>query len=92
MNSFLGLREKEVINAIDGKRLGVICDLEIEECQGRITAIVLPGPCKFFGLIRGDRDYVIPWNRIRKIGKDVILVDVDDACLRTPYDWKNNSV
>ncbi len=81
MISFCGLREKEVINTIDGQCFGTIIDLEIDP-GGQIAAIILPGPSKLFGLIKGDRDYVIPWDRIRKIGKDVILVDIDDKCLK----------
>ena len=82
MMSFLELRDKEVVNAADGMRMGTIIDMEIEQVSGRIIAIVLPGPCRFFGLIKGERDFVIPWNQIRKIGRDVILVDIDEQCLR----------
>ena len=85
MISFCGLKEKEVINTVDGRCFGVIIDVEIDT-EGRITAIVLPGPSRLFGLVRGEKDYVIPWERIRKIGKDVILVDIDDRCLRRTLD------
>ncbi|NLJ40003.1 MAG: YlmC/YmxH family sporulation protein [Clostridiales bacterium] len=70
-------RQKEIINIRDGKRLGTIIDMEFDLNAGRITAIVVPGPSKFMGLLKGDRDYVIPWDRIKKMGDDVILVDVD---------------
>ena len=76
------LREREVVNILDGKRLGLASDLESEAETGRIKAIVVPGPGKFLWLFGKSEDFVIPWERIKKIGVDVILVDapnyVDD--------------
>ena len=70
------LRTREVVNIIDGKRLGAINDLEVDLSTGRVTAIVVPGEGRLFGIFGREEDYVIPWDRIRKIGSDVILVDV----------------
>lgn len=72
------LKTLEVINVIDGRRLGVICDLDINLEEGSIRAIVVPGSGKVFGLFGGDRDYVIPWEKIVKIGVDTILVEVEN--------------
>jgi YlmC/YmxH family sporulation protein len=70
-------RQKEVINIRDGRRLGVIIDMEFDLSQGRITAIIVPGSNRFLGILKSDDDIVIPWNHIKKIGDDVILVDID---------------
>lgn len=67
---------KEVIDIESGRRLGELIDVEIDEETGRITAIVVPGESKLFGLISGTGDVVIPWAQIRKIGPDCILVEV----------------
>lgn len=67
---------KEVIDIESGRRLGELIDVEIDEETGRITAIVVPGENKLFGLIGGAGDVVIPWAQIRKIGPDCILVQV----------------
>ncbi len=72
--TYTALREKEVINLCDGRRLGFVCDLEL--CDGRITAIVVPGEGALFGFGRCAR-IVIPWERIETIGSDAILVRVD---------------
>jgi YlmC/YmxH family sporulation protein len=76
------LREREVVNVIDGRRLGLASDLEIEIETGRIKAIVVPGPGKFLKLFGKSEEFVIPWEWIKKIGVDVILVEaknyVDD--------------
>lgn len=69
------LKLKEVINVIDGKRLGNITDIEIDVETGRLTAIVVPGVGKFLGLFGRNDDVIIPWDKIKKIGMDVILVE-----------------
>ena len=75
--TFSELRRKEIINVCDGARLGGICDLELDDCTGQITAIIVPGPSRFFGLFRGSEEIVIPFCKIQKIGDDVILVQAD---------------
>jgi YlmC/YmxH family sporulation protein len=69
---------KDVVNISDGKKLGTVCDLEIDLKHGRVDAIVCPGPGKFFGFLSNGQDLVIPWRNIVKIGADVILVRLDD--------------
>jgi len=70
------LRTREVVNIIDGKRLGAINDVEIDLASGRIVSLIVPGEGRLFGIFGRDEEYVIPWDRIRKIGADVILVEV----------------
>lgn len=70
-------RQKEVINIQDGRRLGTIIDMEFNLHEGRITAIVVPGASRWLGLVKSEDDLVIPWEKIKKIGDDVILVDVE---------------
>lgn len=69
------LKQKQVINVIDGKVLGGITDIEIDVVSGKLTAIVVPGSGKFLGLFGRSEDVVIPWEKISKIGFDVILVE-----------------
>ena len=72
------LRQKDVINTRDGRSLGKVMDIEFCLCDGRITAIVVPGEFRFGHILRGERaGIVIPWEMICKIGDDVILVDVE---------------
>ncbi|HBM79242.1 MAG TPA: YlmC/YmxH family sporulation protein [Clostridiaceae bacterium] len=72
------IREREVINIRDGGKIGIVSDVEIDFEQGKITSIIIPGPGKFIGLFGKDNDIIIPWDKIRKIGADVILVDLDE--------------
>ena len=83
------LQCKEVICVNDGMRLGYISDVLVEVPGGEICAVVVPGPCRFLGLVGRSEDYVIPWKNICRIGPDIILVDIKpDACRRprpTPF-------
>ncbi|HHV13136.1 MAG TPA: YlmC/YmxH family sporulation protein [Clostridiales bacterium] len=73
----LELREKEVINCRDCVRLGYVCDIEFDICTCHITHIIIPGPCRIWGILGRDHEYVIPCSCIKQIGADVIIVDVD---------------
>ena len=70
------LKEKEVINVCDGRRLGFVEDVEFDLCSGCITHIIVPGPCKFLGFIGREEEYVIGLCHICQVGCDLILVEV----------------
>ncbi|MCL2563634.1 MAG: YlmC/YmxH family sporulation protein [Oscillospiraceae bacterium] len=71
------LRYKEIINLQNGNRLGFVYDAEITMPEGQVTALIVPGPARFFGLFGRGEDMVIPWEKISKIGADIILVEID---------------
>ena len=57
------LKEKEVINICDGKKLGYICDLTLDLCSGRILTIIVPGDMRVFSLKKPEL-VSIPWCNI----------------------------
>lgn len=69
------LRDKEVINVCDGKRLGYICDVEINAATGCVTAIVVLFDCRVLGFGKCE-ELVIPWDKIQCFGEDAVLVAV----------------
>ncbi|MDD4600950.1 hypothetical protein SDC9_06173 [bioreactor metagenome] len=75
------LSGKEVINLGDGARLGVIddCELTIEAGTGRIQALVLPGRGGLLSVFGDNRASTIPWRSIKRIGDDVIIVDLNNT-------------
>ena len=75
---------KEVICVSDGRRLGFISDVEVEIPCGNVLAIVVPGPCRIFGILGRNDDYVIPWRCIKRIGPDIVLVDIKPEECRFP--------
>lgn len=72
------LRMREVINVMNGKRLGLIKDIEIDLEAGRIKSVVLPGNGKVLGFFGKSDEVVVPWQKIKKLGMDVILVELAD--------------
>lgn len=75
------LRMREVINIADGRRLGMIKDIDVNLQEGRIDAIILPGLSggKFLGFLGKEEEIIIPWDKIKKIGMDVILVEFNNS-------------
>lgn len=71
-------REKEVINCCDCKRLGCVVDIEFDCSCGQIEYIIVPGPGKICGFLGTDSEYVIPFSCIKKIGPDIILVEIKE--------------
>jgi len=69
------IRGKEVIDICTGIRLGFPVDVEVNAETGHLVAIVVPGPCKYFGVFGRGEDIIIPWRCIRRIGDDLILVE-----------------
>ncbi len=89
---FSDLRCKEVINICDGARLGYVCDLELELPQGQVLALVVPGPSRFFGLFGRECNYLVPWACIKRMGEDIILVDVVPEQIRQPRDKREKKI
>lgn len=76
------LKQKTVVNIIEGTQLGYISDLEIDECTGKIRSLIVPAELGFKSLLH-NRCYIIPWCNIVKIGDDIILVEVDLNLIQT---------
>lgn len=71
------LKQKEVINSEDCQRLGCVSDVEIDLITGKITHLIVPGPCKIWGVLGRDKEYIIDFEAVIKVGTDVILVKID---------------
>ena len=82
------LQCKEVVNLCDGCRLGYVSDVVVDICSGRLVALVVPGKNAMFSWITKEEDYVIPWDKIEKIGDDIILVRFDKQQTQEKCDCK----
>lgn len=71
------LAGKEIIDIDQGIRLGIIndTDLVIDTDAGRVVAIIIPSRGGWWA----RRELEIPWHGIRKIGVDLIIVDLSTA-------------
>jgi len=63
----------------DGRRLGFVKDVEFSLESGKILSVILPGPWSFFRFFGREAEIVIPWRDIRKIGEEIILVDIRES-------------
>ena len=73
----LDFKHKEVINICDGKRLGYVQDVCADLETGKITSIIVPGGTnKLMNLFSNVNDIIIPWERIRCISEELILVEI----------------
>ena len=73
----LDFKHKEVVNINNGKRLGFVQDVCADLQSGNITSIIVPGSNKIFNVFSGANDIVIPWQQIKCIGDEIILVEID---------------
>lgn len=71
------MKQREVINCKDCKRLGFVSDLIFDSCSGRVESLIVPGPGRLFGCFCSGKEYIIPFCHIVRIGPDIILVDID---------------
>lgn len=72
------LMNKDIIDINTGKKLGNMIDIEVNLGEGKIEGFILPGEGKGFRLFSKDIEIFIPWKAVKKIGSDVILVNVDE--------------
>jgi YlmC/YmxH family sporulation protein len=87
LNELVG---KEMVNIYDGMRMGTVgdSDMVIDEESGQIVSIILPNKGNAFNFWTDRQKLVIPWEAVKKIGREVIVVDLDSTHMRL----KNNSI
>ena len=75
---------KRIINIFDGEILGLVgdADLVVDPADGTIEEIVIPRraeqPFSERRRFIGDRRLLpIPWDKVCKVGSEVIVVDID---------------
>lgn len=69
------LQNKTVVNLIDGKNIGNIIDLSVDD-NGKTTGLVVEKHKFIISYFTNRKEIVIKWEQIEKIGEDVILVKV----------------
>jgi len=66
------LQEKDIVNIINGKNLGKIIDVTVE--NGKMYNLIIESKKNFFNFLNNREEITIRWENIEKIGEDVILV------------------
>jgi len=72
---------KEIVNICNGARLGVVeesaMDIDVE--SGEVRSIILPRKNNIINLWFDKQKLIIPWEAVRKIGSEVIIVELDQT-------------
>lgn len=82
------LAGKEIINLHNGAKLGLVGDADLDiSFNGSVEAIILTSRGGFSGFwgSKGDRDrenLVIPWQTVKKVGSEVIIIDLQNRSER----------
>jgi len=71
------LRQMEIIDVNSGSKMGYIKDLKVDCDDYRIISIILPTQKSSW--FNKNNSIEIPWEKVKKIGVDVILVDGSDV-------------
>ncbi len=69
------LQDKDIVNVQDGSKIGNIIDVIIDH-DGNMQSLIVQ-KSKFFSNLFSSKDELeIKWEHIKKIGEDVILVNI----------------
>lgn len=77
------LAGKEIVNLHDGAKLGTIGESDIKiNNKGNIEAIIISARAGYVWFLgknssRENDSIIIPWQAVKKIGNEVIIVDID---------------
>ena len=67
------LQSKDIVNVIDGRNIGNIIDVKVDEKNGTIISLIVESKGKFMSFNKNE-DTEVRWQNIERIGEDVILV------------------
>lgn len=85
-SSFIELRCKEVVNILDGRKLGHIVDMVFDLGCARVLGFIVPGEKTGWNLFKSADQLFIPYGCIVRIGEDAILVEFQSQGVPTnPY-------
>ena len=75
------IRSMEVVDVSTGSKLGYVRDYKIDLSTIRVVSLFLPSNSK--GWFSREEDIEIPWEKVVKIGVDVLIVDASGIQLPT---------
>lgn len=70
------LQSKDIVSIKDGKKIGRIIDVEINEVDGKIIYLIVEPKQLIRSFVGSGKEASIFFKSITKIGEDVILVDL----------------
>ncbi|MBU3100395.1 MULTISPECIES: YlmC/YmxH family sporulation protein [Clostridium] len=73
------LRQMEIIDINSGSKMGYIKDLKVDCDDYKIISILMPTQKSSW--FNKNNSIEIPWEKVKKVGVDVILVDGSDLIM-----------
>lgn len=70
------LQRKDIVNINDGRIIGRIIDAEINDKDGSLESLIIEKSKYMRSLFSSDSDVTIKFEQIKKLGSDVILVEL----------------
>ena len=70
------LQKKDIINIKDGKKIGKIIDVEFDPSNGYMIRFVIESSHFVKNLFSSNEEIYIKFTQIKKMGEDVILIDI----------------
>lgn len=71
------LQNKDIVNTMDGRNVGNIIDVKINQISGSIVSLVVEPNKKMLSFMNRGVEEEISWKNIERIGEDVILVRLE---------------
>lgn len=69
------LQSKDIVALEDGKKIGNIIDVSIDE-KGNMVALIIQKSKFLNNIFSSQNEIEIKWSQVKKIGEDVILVNM----------------
>ena len=69
------LQHKDVVNVMDGSKIGNIIDIKIDS-KGNMEGLIVEKSKFLVSMFNNKNEIEIKWGQIEKIGEDVILVNI----------------
>ena len=70
------LQKKDIVNVNDGRIVGRIIDAEIDDVNGSLINLIVERNKYIRSLFNSTEDLTIRFEQIKKLGSDVILIDI----------------
>lgn len=68
------LQNKDIVSVIEGKKIGKIIDVVIDD-KGNMKSLIVQ-KTRVLNMFSSQSEIEVKWEQIKKIGEDVILVDL----------------
>ena len=71
------LQRKDIVNINDGRIIGKIIDADINDSDGSLVSLVIEKNKYLRNIFSSENDLLIKFDQIKKLGSDVILIDIN---------------